>query len=296
MKRFSLDKKSAAELLPQRSQDSNKGTFGNVMLIAGSYSMVGCCTLLTRGALRSGAGLVTLAFPDCLYTSLTSQLTENIFLPLKTSELGMISDSNIDLLLKCAEKSDVVAFGPGVGVSYSTRKILESLITDSETPLIIDADGLNCLAQDTDLLYDKSCDILITPHPGEMARLNKKSLFAVQSDREKTACEFSEKYNISVLLKGHETVIVNADATEICVNKTGNSGLAKGGSGDLLTGIIAGLSPNMKNDLFSAAALGEYIHGLAADSLRSELSEYSMLPSDICEALPGAFSCLSGKS
>lgn len=289
-KLLSLDLKTVAELLPKRNANSNKGTFGKTLLICGSRNMVGCCVLATLGALRSGVGIVKLAFPDCLYNSLTTRLTENLFIPLKTDEDGFISRNSISDILTAAELCDTVAVGCGLGTGEGVKSLLQELVLNCDKPLIIDADGLNSLSHSLELLRERKGETLLTPHPAEMARLFKTNVVEIEKNREKAVTDFSRKYNVNILLKGHETLICNKNVDTIYINKTGNTGLSKGGSGDLLTGIIAGLSPQLKGDLFTSAAVGAFIHGFTADLLKEELTEYSMLPSDCATALPRAFS------
>ena len=294
--RLSLDIRSAAALLPERDLFSNKGSFGKVLLICGSKKMVGCCYLATLGALRSGAGLVTLAFPDCLYIPLTSRLTENLFLPLKCDNEGYLSDDNINTILDFVKKSDVVMLGCGIGVTDGTKAIVKSIIENSEVPLILDADAINCISDTPEILLEAKCDVLLTPHPGEMSRLCGKTINEIELNREQTAIDFCDKYKVNLLLKGHKTLVCNKECTELYINKTGNKGLSKGGAGDLLSGIISCLFPSMKNDgssLFYSAVLGAFIHGLTADFLKEDLSEYAMLPSDCADALPEVFSFLN---
>lgn len=294
--RLSLDINSAAKLLPERGLFSNKGSFGKVLLICGSKNMVGCCYLATMGALRSGAGLVTLGFPECLYIPLASRLTENLFLPLSCDEKGFVSKDNKTEILNSVNNSDVVMVGCGIGVTDDTKSIVKHIILNSKTPLILDADALNCIADSVDILSQASCDILLTPHPGEMSRLCGKSITEIQENREQTVIDFCSKYKVNLLLKGHETVICNKECSELYVNKTGNTGLSKGGAGDLLSGIISGLYPSMNkkgNSLFSSAVLGAFIHGLTSDFLKEDFSEYSMLPSDCADALPDVFAFLN---
>ena len=276
---FSLDNSKAKELLPVRPVDGNKGTFGRVLIIAGSAKMVGCCDLAVTGAFRCGAGLVTLAFPDCLYIPLTSRLTENTFMPLPCDN-GKLSVECIPYLIKALNKFDVVMFGCGLGKGDDIREILTEVILNCEKPLIIDADGLNVLSENTDILRYAKNKVLLTPHPGEMARLIRKDIEFVEKNREKVVTDFSKEYNVNVLLKGHNTIICKNDATIMCVNKTGNTGLSKGGSGDLLSGMIAGLTPALNGNLYQAACLGAYIHGLSAELASEEISEFSTLPTD----------------
>lgn len=288
----SLDLKSVKAMLPLRDINGNKGTFGKALLICGSKNMVGCCYLATQGALRSGAGLVTLAFPDCLYNSLTSRLTENLFLPLPSDTAGNIDCTALELVMEAAEKADAVMLGCGIGTDFASGLITKSLVANCTKPLILDADAINCISGCPQCLEDASAPILLTPHPGEMARLTAKTINEVESDRVEVAKAFCKKYNVNLLLKGHETVICNNDASEIYINKTGNTGLSKGGAGDLLSGIIAGLTPAFNGNLFKSAALGAFVHGLTADVLKGRFSEYSMLPTDCSEALPEVFSMI----
>ena len=292
----SLDIKSASKLLPKREPFSHKGSFGRALLICGSKNMVGCCVLATEGALRSGAGLVTLAFPDCLYTALTSRLTENLFLPLSTNENGCISSDSIDEVLKACKNSDVIMVGCGLGISESIKELVKALVMENEKPLIMDADALNCLSEFNDVLLNKKCEILLTPHPGEMSRLCGLSVSDIESNREEIVVDFCKTYKVNVLLKGHETLICNASADSLFVNKSGNTGLSKGGAGDLLSGIISGLTPAMNSNLFNAAVLGAFVHGMSADLLKKEMSEYSILPSDCAKALGKVFSLIENEN
>lgn len=289
MIKASLDLKTAGSLLPARSINGNKGTFGKVLLICGSKNMVGCCTLAAEGALRSGAGLVTVAFPDVLYGTLTSRLTETLFLPLESDERGFISHLSIDVILTEAEKADVVMVGCGIGIGYAQSLIVTSLLNMENKPLILDADALNNLSACVSILKKVKANVLITPHPGEMARLMNCTVADVEANREKAVTDFVKNYNVNVLLKGHETLICNKACNKLYINKTGNTGLSKGGSGDLLSGIIAGLTPAFQGDIFKAAVSGAYVHGMSADVLKDEISEYSILPTDCGKALGKVF-------
>ncbi len=291
----SLDIKTASKLLPKRDPFSHKGSFGRALLICGSRRMVGCCTLATEGALRSGAGIVTLAFPDCLYTSLTSRLTENLFLPVSTNSDGCISVDSINSIIDACKASDVVMVGCGLGINDSIKYLVKALVTQNEKPLIMDADALNCLSEFNDILLSKKCEILLTPHPGEMSRLCGLSISDVENNREEIIIDFCKTYNVNVLLKGHETLICNSSADNLYVNKTGNTGLSKGGAGDLLSGIITGLTPSLKGDLFDSAALGAFVHGMSADLLKKDMSEYSILPSDCAKTLGKVYSILENE-
>ncbi len=286
----SLSIQSASAMLPRRDPTGHKGSFGNVLLVCGSKNMVGCCVLATIGALRSGAGLVTLAFPDVLYNALTSRLTENLFLPLPSDTEGFLSVDSVDSVIKAAEKADVVMVGCGIGTGEGASLLVKKLLALTNKPLIFDADAINCLCNLKAELKNAQCNVLLTPHPGEMSRITEKTVSEIEKARKDCVKAFCTEYNVNVLLKGHETLICNSNATELYVNKTGNSGLSKGGSGDLLSGIIAGLTPAFSGDLFKAAALGAFVHGMTADILKEKFSEYSILPSDCAVALPLAYS------
>lgn len=288
----SLNIKSACAMLPQRDTAGHKGSFGNVLLVCGSKNMVGCCVLATMGALRSGAGLVTLAFPDVLYNSLTSRLTENLFLPLSSDEKGFLSADCVDIVAEKAEKADVIMVGCGIGTGEGAKALVKKLLTLPGKPVIFDADAINCLCDLKEELKNAKCNVLLTPHPGEMSRITNKSVSEIEDTREECIKSFCAEYNVNVLLKGHRTLICKSSATEIFVNKTGNSGLAKGGSGDLLSGIIAGLTPAFEGDLFKAATLGAFVHGMTADVLKEKYSEYSILPTDCAEVLPTVYSII----
>lgn len=291
----SLDIKTASKLLPKREPFSHKGSFGRALLICGSKNMVGCCSLATEGALRSGIGIVNLAFPDCLYNALSSRLTENLFLPLSTNKDGCISSDSIKNILNACKNSDVVMVGCGLGTSESIKKLVKALVTENEKPLIMDADALNCLSEFNDVLLNKQCEILLTPHPGEMARLCGLNVADIEENREEIIVDFCKTYKVNVLLKGHETLICNSEADRLYINKTGNTGLSKGGAGDLLSGIIAGLTPSMKGNLFNSAALGAFVHGMSADLLKKEMSEYSILPSDCAKVLGRVYSLIENE-
>lgn len=282
----------AAAMLPVRNQNGHKGTFGKAMMICGSKTMVGCCVLACEGALRSGIGIGVLAFPECLYNTLTSRLTENLFLPLADNGEGFIGKENISYIIEKANECDVVLLGCGIGVNDDVKSVVKAIVENVNKPMIIDADGLNCLSFFKDSLLKRNAQTLLTPHPGEMARLCGCEVHKILQDAECTLSAFCKKYNVNVLLKGHRTLICNNDGSQFYENETGNTGLSKGGSGDLLSGIITGLAPSLGCDLFKAAALGAFIHGFTADLLKNEFSEYVMLPSDCAKYLNKTFKYL----
>jgi NAD(P)H-hydrate epimerase len=227
---------------------------------------------------------------------LTSRLAENLFLPLSTNNDGCISSDSINTLLKACKNSDVIMVGCGLGTSESIKDLVKALVTQNEKPLIMDADALNCLSEFNDILLNKKCEILLTPHPGEMSRLCGLSVSDIEANREEIIVDFCKTYKVNVLLKGHETLICNSSADTLFVNKTGNTGFSKGGAGDLLSGIIVGLTPSMKGNLYDSAVLGAFVHGMSADLLKNEMSEYSILPSDCAKVLGKVYSLIENET
>lgn len=256
------------KLLPKRKSDGNKGTFGRVMLICGSKNMRGAAALSVLGALRCGAGLVTLASTREVIDALSSSIFEAIWL-----------DRERENCIAAAGKANAVGFGCGMGVTDETSSLLCSLLAEeASAPLVIDADGLNMLSKNVHLLKSAVRPIIITPHPLEFSRLSGLSLSEIQSDREKAAKEFALEYGVTVLLKGKNTVIT--DGEKLFVNPTGSSALAKGGSGDVLTGMICAFLAQ-SSCLTDAAAIAAYCHGKAGERLAKVYSEYGVLASEI---------------
>ena len=258
------------KFLPKRKQNSHKGHYGKVLIVAGSCGMTGAAVLASRGAIRSGAGLTYLAVPKEL-VNLVDTITPEVI----TSPFDKINSIN----------PDAIVIGPGMGVSRQTKKLLSSM-TKHPSPLIIDADGLNSLAKDMGILKKADKKVIITPHPGEMARLTGKSIGLIQSYREKIARKFAAEYGCIVVLKGHKTIVADSFGKPY-VNKSGNPGMASGGVGDVLVGIIASFIaqgiPNLQ-----AAKLGVYIHGLAGDLAAKRKGQHGMIASDLVERIPYA--------
>lgn len=273
-------------LLPSRPREAHKGDAGRVFIVAGSRGMSGAAALCTMGALRVGAGLVTLGIPKSLHNPMVEKLTEAMFKVLPETKEGSLSLHGLVDIVSACEKSDAVAVGPGLSQHAQTKSLVQQILPKVVKPLVLDADGLNALAEDIGLLRKLSLPIIITPHPGEMARLIRLSADEVQSDRERIAVEFAKKYRVVVALKGHATVVASFDGT-VYINDTGNPGMATGGSGDVLTGMIAGLL-GQKLSLFDAARLGVYLHGLAGDLAAAEQGEIGLLASDLADRIPQA--------
>ncbi len=275
----------AKKLFPRRGLMANKGTFGRALSVCGSRNMQGAAVLAASSALRSGAGLVTAAFPDAAYNAIAPKLTEALLLPLPSNESGTFSSGAVPALLEQAEQSSAVLIGCGMGLNLHTKELVSELVRSCTKPMIIDADGINALAANIDILKNIKAPVILTPHPGEMSRLTGMSIADIERDRVNVARRFADEYGVVLLLKGASTVIAGAGRRDAYINVTGNQGMAKGGSGDMLSGIILALLAQGVYP-FDAAVLGAYIHGAAGDAAARELSLTSMLASDCIAALP----------
>lgn len=280
--------------LPERTPGAHKGTFGRLLNIAGSLSCSGAAVMSTRAALRSGTGLCTLAAPVSTVKALTGTLVENTFLPLPETVDGFVGENAQNAIAQILPKMTAVAIGCGLGNSENTRKLTEYIIRNAQCPIIIDADGINSIADNINVLKERTGDeggwrsTVITPHPLEFSRISGLSVAEIQRDRIGAARRFAAEFHVTVLLKGAYTVVSDSAGDEVCVNTTGNAALAKGGSGDVLTGIIAamlaqGLSP------YEAAGAGAYCHGYAADLLCKTMHPATILASDIINVLPEVY-------
>ena len=274
--------------LPPRPADSHKGRFGTVLVIAGSRGMAGAAALCGASALRSGAGLVRVATPSEVQPTVASFEPSYMTYPLASNDEGMIDfDRSLPALQRLADAANVVAVGPGLGQSDDIRKLLRWLFASTDKPLVVDADGLNVLAGSMELLDRLKRPVILTPHPGEFGRLSGMSIAQVQADRLAAAAQLAGRYDSLVMvLKGHRTVV--CDGHRYYINQTGNPGMATGGSGDVLTGVIAALL-GQHLPTFDAAQLGVYIHGLAGDIARDQSGVIGMIAGDIVDALPNAF-------
>jgi len=272
---------------PERKADSNKRTFGYVFIVAGSPGLTGAAILAGKSAARSGAGIVYIGIPQNLNPIIETSLIEPVSIPLLCRDGYHLDSHSIKKILEISQKVDVVAIGPGIGTNLNTWEAVQDLIKVIEKPLVLDADGINAIQDYPDVLKKRKYPTIITPHPGEMARILKTSPQEIQKERIKVAGDFSKNFGVITVLKGARTIIADSDGT-ICVNPTGNSGLAKGGSGDVLTGLISGFLAQGMTPL-KAAIAGVFIHGLSADLAVSELDERFLLPSDIINYLNKTF-------
>jgi hydroxyethylthiazole kinase-like uncharacterized protein yjeF len=275
----------AVPRLARRRRDAHKGDFGYVLVVGGSRGMAGAVVLAAQSAMRAGAGKCTAAVPEHLYPVVAGRLTVCTTVPLPEHPNGTFSLAAAERLAATADGFHVLALGPGLGHNPDLVRLVVQLVRTTPLPMVLDADGLNCLSRDVDALRDRPAPTVLTPHPKEMARLTGLETSAVQADRIGAALSLARRTGAVVALKGHATVV--ADAGRYYVNTTGNPAMATGGSGDVLTGVVAafigqGLSA------FDAAVLGVYIHGLAGDLARHAIGEVGVIASDLTDHLPAA--------
>jgi NAD(P)H-hydrate epimerase len=278
-----------------RPADSNKGTFGHALLLAGSLGKSGAAVLAGLAALRSGAGLVTIATPESVQPMVAAGAPELMTEPLKATKSGTLSlRSLVDGTFgELEEGKSVLAIGPGLGQNKQTQEFIRTIVEQTDLPIVLDADGLNAFAKDGASLRKRKTKFLaVTPHPGEMARLMGVSTKEVQADRLKAARESAVKWNAYVVLKGFHTIVASPMG-DVFINTTGNTGLAKGGTGDVLTGVLAALTGQFgTEDWHRVLTLGVYLHGAAA-SRTDVFGEVSgMLAHEIANAIPTARAAL----
>jgi len=275
--------------LPARAADANKGHFGRVLVVAGSCGMSGAAVLCGSAALRGGAGLVRVAVPASVLPLVAAGNPCYMTAALAEDSQGRLAGAARDELLELARANTAVAVGPGLGRSSDLTSLVLSLIEQTETPLVVDADGLNTLQGQVARLRGRAAPLILTPHPGEFARLLGSDVATVQGDRQRLAFGFAAEHGLVVVLKGHGTIVT--DGRRVYVNATGNPGMATGGTGDVLTGLVAALV-GQGLEVFAAAQLGVYLHGKAGDLARDELGEVSLIASDLLTYLPRAFRAL----
>lgn len=273
-----LNHELVLSLLPDRNPWGHKGNFGKLLLLCGSRGYTGAAFFAAMGALRSGAGLVFLGVPESIYGIEAVKLNEPVIFPLPDAG-GRLSADAVPEILSRLPQMDAVLVGPGLGQSEGTLAVVRAVLENAQCPVVVDADGINVLSAHRDLLRGRKLPTILTPHDGEFARLGG----VIGEDRMSAAAALAEELGCVVLLKGHETCIT--DGTDGYLNPTGNPGMAVGGSGDVLAGVItallgAGLPP------LEAAACGAWLHGAAGDRCAAELGQYGMLPTDMLSALP----------
>jgi len=281
------------KLLAPRSCDAHKGATGHVLVLAGSPGKSGAAAMSALSALRTGAGLVTLGLPESIHSILEPQVLEVMTLSLASNPSGALSADNTESVLDHLSDKKCLAMGPGMTVNEDTQKLVLGLVKESPVPVVIDADGLNNLAGSIHTLKEKKSDIILTPHPGEMARLTGKSIQAIQTDRIACAREFAELFQVYVVLKGARTIIAHPDGN-VYVNMTGNPGMASAGMGDVLTGMIAGFLAQGYSSA-SAALIGTCLHGDAADQLVKTKGPYGYIASDVMDMIPESIGRAAGE-
>ncbi|MCL2201652.1 MAG: NAD(P)H-hydrate dehydratase [Oscillospiraceae bacterium] len=269
--------------LPSRRRDAHKGDFGRVLIAAGCKGYTGAPALSALAASRMGAGLVFLGVPESIYDITASKLTEEMPFPLPADSSGKLSSTASCELVRRANECDVLLVGPGLGISHEITELVLTLIKQVRVPIVLDADGLNAISENMDVLAQAEGPLILTPHPGEFLRLggNLSSL-----DRLSSAREFAHKNNCILVLKGHRPITSTPDGTAF-ISTTGGPAMAKGGSGDVLAGMIAALTAQ-KFPLIKAVTAAVYLHGLSGDICASELGEYSVTASDIISSVPKA--------
>ena len=273
-----LDHDAVLKLLPDRATQAHKGDFGKILLLCGSRGFTGAAALAAMGALRSGAGLVYLGVPESIYAIEAVKLTEPVVFPLPDED-GMLSAEAQKNVVAKLSNMDAVLIGPGLGTSEGTASVTQCVLQHHNGPVVLDADGINVIKAHKDILRSRTGPTILTPHAGEFQRFTGTRISNRIADAEKLA----SKLGVIVLLKGHNTVIT--DGTTTYINQTGNPGMAVGGSGDILSGIIVSLLGQGISPL-EAAACGAWLHGAAGDICAGEIGQYGMLPSDMLSVLP----------
>lgn len=273
--------------LPKRNPESHKGDFGKLLCICGSRSMPGAAYFCIESALRCGVGLVRAAIPESIYGSISSKISECTYVLCRDDSCGNIEKTSVDYILETAKRCSAVAVGSGMGKNESVKLIVNSLIETCDKPMVIDADGINVISENIDILKKAKSKIILTPHAKEAERLLGVECNEINVNKIIYAQQLADEYGVVAVMKGHNTIVADKEEKAF-LNLTGNSGMAKGGSGDVLTGMIGSfLAQGM--DPIDAAICGVYIHGKSGDYCQSRYSSASMLPRDIIEGLSSVF-------
>ena len=273
-------------LLPARKEDTSKRDYGHVFVLAGSRGFTGAAALCSEAVLLSGAGLVTLGIPESLEQIMAARLTEVMTKSLPQTKFGSLSLKAKEAILRFASRCSCTVIGPGLSRNQETSSLIRSLLIELKNKIILDADGINALEGRNEILKRRKEEIVITPHAGEFSRLVGLGIEKVKKDRIALAKKFIMQYNSVLVLKGSCTIVAQRNHTRY-INRSGNSGMATAGSGDVLTGMIAGFAAEGL-ELFDAAKLAVYLHGLAGDLAAEEKTEYSLIASDILKYIPKA--------
>jgi len=275
-------------LIGPRPAEANKGNYGHVLVVGGSLGKAGAAAMAGMAALRAGAGLSTVATAKSVLPTVAGFHPELMTEPLPETDAGMISTSAHARIEELAKGKSVLAIGPGISRDEQTAELVRALVAKVQIPMVVDADGLNAFEGRTDELNGKGRTLVITPHPGEMARLAGGRVADVQKDRLEVARKFAREHDVIVVLKGHRTLVVQPGG-EAWVNTTGNPGMATGGTGDILTGMVAGMMSQHSKQAFTAVIAAVHLHGLAGDLIRESVGEHSLVATDLLRGLPEAF-------
>lgn len=267
---------------PRRS-DAHKGDYGKLLCVAGSMNMQGAAVMAANAAVNSGVGLITSVFPDMAYTAIASKLTEPLTVPLRSTSDGFLSSLNIKKILSLVEDSTAILLGCGLGVCDDTVRLVQEILLHTDKPIILDADGINAVSANINILKETSAPLILTPHPGEMSRLTGMSIEEIQKNRVSVAKNFACEYGCIVVLKGANTVVAGSTGN-VYINRTGNAGMATGGSGDVLAGIISSFVCQSMS-LQSATIAGVYIHGLCGDTVMKKYSMLGVTPTRMIDEL-----------
>lgn len=277
-----------ARLIGPRPAESNKGNYGHVLVVGGSLGKSGAAAMAGMAVLRAGAGLSTVATAKSVLGTVAGFHPELMTEPLPETDAATISTSALERIEELAKGKSVVAIGPGISREPQTAELVRGLVARLRVAMVVDADGLNAFDGRTDELNGRGRTLAITPHPGEMARLAGLSIPDVQKDRLGVARKFAREHELIVVLKGHRTLVVRPDG-EAWVNTTGNPGMSTGGTGDILTGMVAGMIAQHTNDAFAGTMAAVHLHGLAGDVMRESMGEHSLVAADLLRGLPEAF-------
>jgi len=285
---FDIDSHTVNMCFRPRISDTHKGDYGKLLSICGSVGMAGAAVLACKAAIHSGVGLVKAVLPEAIYPIAATQSIESVFAVRKGNSDGTLSADDCEKIGELLKNCDACLIGCGLGVNDDTRAIVAYVIKNCCVPLILDADALNIVSENTDLLHEAKCPVIVTPHIGEMARLAGTDTEKVNNSRLAAAVEFAKKYKLNVILKSANTIVVLPDG-QAYVNLNGNPGMAKGGSGDVLAGIVASFAAQGMNMLESATC-AVYIHGAAGDKASARFSQHAVTPTDVIYELASVFS------
>ncbi len=281
-----IEKERIVSYFKKRDNNTHKGTYGHIFILAGSLGKTGAAVMAGKAALEMGAGLVTVGTPKSCLPIVARSMMELMTEPLEETPESTLSEKALDKIKKLLKGKDAVLIGPGISTNKQTRNLIRSLLPLIKVPALLDADALNCVASDPEVLKSLSFPVVITPHPGEFARLVKTSAKEVVEKKLELAPEFAKKYGVYVVLKGYRTIIATPDK-KIFINPTGNPGMATGGSGDVLSGMMASLIMQ-GGDFLNAVLASVYVHGLSGDMAVKKIGEKSIIAGDLIDFLPGA--------